>query len=49
MLIEEFSISGKILIALLIAVAQPLHAIVNHNNVQKTLENGQSQSLKPTD
>ena len=38
--IEEFSISGNILIGLLIAVAQPLDAVVSHKNVQKPLGNG---------
>ena len=38
-IIEEFSISRNILIALLIAVAQPLDAVVSHTNVQKPLRN----------
>ena len=38
--IEEFSISGNILIGLLIAVAQSLDAVVSHKNVQKPLGNG---------
>ena len=38
--IEEFSISGNILIGLLITVAQPLNAVVSHKNVQKPLGNG---------
>ena len=34
--IEEFSISGN----MLIAVVQPLDAVVSHKNVQKSLGNG---------
>jgi len=37
--IEEFNISRNILIALSVGVAQPLDAVVSHENVQTPLGN----------